>query len=242
MSIKNTVCPSCGAPLQIHDHESAVTCKYCGNTLAVKPENQNPPAAASAPASQPPVILWVDNDLELANQCLRAADYQNAFTRFCSAISKQAGCYAAWYGCLAAATSCFSGINYNWVRLDGIYGLPSIMSNCLRYADPGDLPTLRRNISSVRSLIDADLNQRIDKLSKGNRQAGCALIFFLGVISLPLLSTGNTGPGFFLIGTVFLVLIIAAFTSKPKMGKRDSGYFLYDYKTMIDSFCEMNHI
>jgi hypothetical protein len=207
-------CPGCGAAIQVPSERETAICMYCGNTLSVKEAVQKFKIELSGQVSMSG-ISSVENDLERANQCLAAQDWQKAFKIFSSAIDKQANSYKAWMGCLTALTQNYSWIDYSWVQFNGVLGIEAIIMNCLKYAPPEQKPLTISRINQLselmKTMIEEDLAPKVNRSKKRKKVWGVVFFILSAFCFFGAIMTIFKNEGFFILlfeGLLFLVFFI----------------------------------
>ncbi len=152
MPFEAAKCPNCGAAIQVPGEMTQARCMYCGSTLLVREAIQKLKVELSGQVNVAG-LSSVDNDLERARQSMAVRDFAHAYRYYCSAVDKQANSYAAWRGCLLAATENLAAADLAQYRLDGLMGLKSLVDNCIHYVPREQKPALIQELTLWRDQI-----------------------------------------------------------------------------------------
>jgi len=162
MNLIAAKCPNCGANIEVSPEMEATKCKSCGSAILVEDAIQKYKIEVSGQVSLSG-ISSVENDLKLGEQCLDAKDWKSAYNVFSGAIDKNADSFAALYGCLTAMTNGFTAIDQEWVKLNGIKGIKSVIKNCIVHE-----PDRRsaETYNKIHNFLDSKIKKENDSYSQ----------------------------------------------------------------------------
>jgi hypothetical protein len=165
MTIVSAICPNCGANIQISAEAETAKCIFCSTNILVKDAIQTYKSKENNEAEVSETTP-VEQDIARGNCFLASNEWEKAYYTFRLAIKKQANQYDAWMGCLTAMTDGFSRIDFAWAKQDGLYGLESILKNCLHFASEEQLPNTIERIKQISALWEKGMEE--DRAHKAN--------------------------------------------------------------------------